>query len=169
MHRADFGSTSKFDHILSDPENVYWFQLKPGKMLRTSWVFGGISANEPLLIKDVEQSSTTGVYCTADPRSPASDACAAGTVRLPDPYTLILRLKLTSLFSSQPRRLHLQVPHDELYERADRRINRDWLSWQTSHPITPNTNAPKDAFKQTCSCVQQFRSAANPTDRFLSI
>jgi hypothetical protein len=25
---------SEFDHILSEPENQYWFQLKPGKMLR---------------------------------------------------------------------------------------------------------------------------------------
>jgi alpha-ketoglutarate-dependent taurine dioxygenase len=28
---ADF---SEFDRILSEPENQYWFQLKPGKMLR---------------------------------------------------------------------------------------------------------------------------------------
>jgi hypothetical protein len=34
---ADKKRPRKFDALVSDPKNQYWFQLKPGKMLRKSW------------------------------------------------------------------------------------------------------------------------------------
>jgi len=65
-------------------------------------IIANSSAAEQLLIKLSSQSSTTGVYCTADPLSLASDACAAATVRLSD-FTLYIASEADSIVFSVNR------------------------------------------------------------------
>ena len=116
--------------MLCHPKNVYWFQLKPGKVLSmyqslsqiaclaaTDQIYGIVFDNWHVLHGS---SAFTG-----------KRRMCGGYSKSLRPYSFILRLKLTALCSSQPRRLHLQVPHDQPYERGDRCVYCDWLKWQS--------------------------------------
>lgn len=70
---------SKFDALLSDARNQYWFQLTPGKMLSTSQV--NCSFSHALRIV---QSSIIGEFCMDEQLSVGSEGCVAATVSLND-------------------------------------------------------------------------------------
>jgi len=65
---------SKFNAILNDPENQYWFQLTPGKVLSKREI-----SSSDLMSLTFIQSSTTGVFYTGELLSPASVGCVADT------------------------------------------------------------------------------------------
>ena len=72
-----YEAAAKFDAIVSDPKNQYWFQLKPGRMLRRSYAsFMRRRAGAD----NASQSSTIGVFCMVEQPSPASGGCVVVTV-----------------------------------------------------------------------------------------
>jgi len=60
------------------------------------------------------------------------------------PVSLILHSKLTGLCSSQPRRLHLQIPYDKSHERADRGFYCDWLRSRAYRSNMPQKLGQRD-------------------------
>jgi len=66
---------SKFDAILGDVNNQYWFQLTPGKLLSSCscWLGRGYMLTSL-------QSLTTGGSCMAARLSPARGGCAEDIV-----------------------------------------------------------------------------------------